>query len=200
MSIPERVLAGWSGIDRMARAPSSRFLRIPREGAEEFQRAVALLGSIVEQAPDAFESSAVVKTTARKLTELVRAVIWGLPTTKALPGRHSIPRTQIVHEVMDSLDSRSGEYVTVPDLASAAGVSERTLRAAFQDYFGMGPARFLRLRMLNLARKALQDSDPAQTTVTAIATRFGIWELGRFAHDYQQLYGELPSMTLRHAR
>jgi len=101
---------------------------------------------------------------------------------------------------MDSIDRRDEEYLTVSDLASAAGVSERTLRAAFQEYFGMGPARFLKLRTLNLVRDALRNSDPALTTVTAVATRFGDWELGRFAHDYQLLFGELPSETLRDAR
>ena len=100
---------------------------------------------------------------------------------------------------MDSIDRQDGEYLTVPDLASAAGVSERTLRAAFQDYFGMGPVRFLRLRTLNMVRSVLQKSDPAFTTVTAVATRFGVWELGRFARDYQLLFGERPSETLRHA-
>jgi AraC family ethanolamine operon transcriptional activator len=101
---------------------------------------------------------------------------------------------------MDSIDRRDGEYLTVTDLASTAGVSERTLRAAFQEYFGMGPVRYLKLRTLNLIRKALQNADPATTTVTGAATQFGVWELGRLARDYQRLFGELPSETLRNAR
>jgi AraC family ethanolamine operon transcriptional activator len=100
---------------------------------------------------------------------------------------------------MDSIDGQGGEFVTVPDLASAAGVSERTLRAAFHDYFGIGPVQFLRLRTLNQVRAALRDSDPSMTTVTEVATRFGVWELGRLARDYRRLFGELPSATLRSA-
>ena len=78
-------------------------------------------------------------------------------------------------------------------------MTERTLRAAFQDYFGIGPVQYLKIRTLNMARDALLNSDPALTTVTGVATRFGVWELGRFARDYRLLFGELPSQTLRRA-
>ena len=61
----------------------------------------------------------------------------------------------------------------------------------------MGPAQYLWLRRMNLARRALRLADPGKTTVTAIATEFGFWELGRFAVQYRQLFGELPSATLR---
>ena len=115
-------------------------------------------------------------------------------------GRQWIPRTQIIRAAMDFIDPRNGEYITVADLASAAGVSERTLRAAFQESFGMGPARYLKLRTLHLIRNTLRNSDPSLTTVTGVASGFGVWELGRMAHDYQFLFGELPSETLRRER
>jgi AraC family transcriptional regulator, ethanolamine operon transcriptional activator len=200
MAVPQEMLAEWSGIDTPAIPRASRFIELPWERAEAFRRVVAQLGSIVQRAPAAFESSLAIETTARKLMESVRETMFGQPTTTTQPGRHSIPRRQIIRMVMDSIDQRDREYLTVADLASAAGVSERTLRAAFQEYFGMGPVRYLRLRTLNLVNKALQNTDPSVTTVTGVATQFGIWELGRLAHDYQLLFGELPSETLRHGR
>ena len=200
MAVPQEMLAEWSGIDTPAIPHASRFIELPWERAEAFRRVVAQLGSIVQRAPAAFESSLAIETTARKLMESVRETMFGQPTTTTQPGRHSIPRRQIIRMVMDSIDQRDREYLTVADLASAAGVSERTLRAAFQEYFGMGPVRYLRLRTLNLVNKALQNTDPSVTTVTGVATQFGIWELGRLAHDYQLLFGELPSETLRHGR
>ena len=199
LSMPGDLLAEWIGTGTTAKAPSSRFLQIPRDRAEMFRRAVAQLGLIVERAPNALDSSAALKTTARKLTDLVREAIWGLPIAATSLGRQSIPRSQIVRVAMNSIDGQGGEFVTVPDLASAAGVSERTLRAAFHDYFGIGPVQFLRLRTLNMVRDALRNSDPARTTVTEVATRFGVWELGRLARDYRLLFGELPSATLRDA-
>ena len=61
----------------------------------------------------------------------------------------------------------------------------------------MGPMRFLLRRRMHLARRALREADPAATTVTAIATQFGFWELGRFAAEYRILFNEPPSATLR---
>jgi AraC family ethanolamine operon transcriptional activator len=200
MFIPVEVFLEWSGTGMMAKRLSSRLIRVPWERAEAFRHLVAQLGSIVQRAPAAFESSVAVDTTARKLMESVREAIWGQPTTTTHPGRQSVPRRQIVRMVMESIDRRGGEYLTVTDLASAAGVTDRTLRAAFQEYFGMGPVRYLKLRALNHIRKALQDADPSVTTVTKEATRFGVWELGRFASDYKLLFGELPSETLRNVR
>jgi AraC family ethanolamine operon transcriptional activator len=85
----------------------------------------------------------------------------------------------------------------VEQLAAAAGVSERTLRDAFQHYFGLAPLRYLNRRTLHQVRSALKAADPSAATVTSIATKFGVWELGRFARDYRVLFGELPSQTLR---
>jgi AraC-like DNA-binding protein len=199
MFVPNSVLAEWRGIGNLAITPSARFIHVPRERAEAFHRVVAQLGSIVERVPGAFKSSAAVDTTVRKLTESVREAIWGQPVPTTQRGRQSIPRRQVVRAVMDSIAQRDGEYLTVADLASAAGVSERTLRAVFQEYFGMGPVQYLKLRTLNLIRKELKTADPSVTTVTQVATQFGVWELGRLARDYQGLFGERPSETLRHA-
>jgi AraC-like DNA-binding protein len=61
----------------------------------------------------------------------------------------------------------------------------------------MGPKRYLLPRRMHLARRALRQAAPAAASVTDIATRFGFWQLGRFAVEYQSLFGESPSATLR---
>jgi len=61
----------------------------------------------------------------------------------------------------------------------------------------MGPTRYLWLRRVHLARRALGRADPATATVTEIATNYGFWELGRFSVAYRSLFGESPSSRLR---
>ncbi len=64
----------------------------------------------------------------------------------------------------------------------------------------MSPKQYLLLRRMHLARRALRDSAPGETTVTDIATRHGFWQFGRFAGEYRSLFGEAPSTTSIAAR
>jgi transcriptional regulator GlxA family with amidase domain len=60
----------------------------------------------------------------------------------------------------------------------------------------MGPIRYLALRRMHLARRALLQAD-SSTTVTRVATDHGFWELGRFSVAYRALFDESPSESLR---
>jgi transcriptional regulator GlxA family with amidase domain len=108
-----------------------------------------------------------------------------------------IPRREIVARVNAFLRENLGEAVTVPELSRIAGVSERTLRAAFHDVIGMSPKQHLIRQRLHAAHAALCAADPQSTTVTDIAMAFGFFELGRFARRYRRVFGEVPSRTLR---
>jgi AraC-like DNA-binding protein len=61
----------------------------------------------------------------------------------------------------------------------------------------MNPHRYLWLRRMHQARRALTVAGAETKTVTEIATEHGFWELGRFAVAYRELFGETPSATLR---
>jgi AraC-like DNA-binding protein len=83
----------------------------------------------------------------------------------------------------------------VEDLRSQLRMGERTLRRVFSDLYGVSPARYLRTRRLNQARRALRAG--GMRSVTEIAMSLGFSDLGRFAAHYRSLFGELPSDTLR---
>jgi transcriptional regulator GlxA family with amidase domain len=109
-----------------------------------------------------------------------------------------IPRQQLVARVMAFLRDNIGEPVTVAELSRMAGVSERTLRAAFHDVIGLSPKQYAISGRLRAAHAALIAADPGTTTVTDVAMAYGFFELGRFAERYRHAFGEVPSRTLRH--
>jgi AraC family ethanolamine operon transcriptional activator len=111
---------------------------------------------------------------------------------------HFSRRRAAVRRVEEYLDACGDEVPTIPTLCAVAGVSERTLEYAFREQLGTTPVRFLKLRRLNRVRRDLLAAAPG-TSVTGTALRAGVYDLGRFAGEYQRLFGELPSQTLRRA-
>jgi AraC-like DNA-binding protein len=95
------------------------------------------------------------------------------------------------------LEANPNEPLYITDVCASIGVTDRTLRLHCQDHLGMNPQRYLWLRRMHLARRALALADGTVKTVTEIANDHGFGELGRFAVSYRKLYGEAPSVTLR---
>ena len=109
----------------------------------------------------------------------------------------NVAHTEIVTRALAAIDELRGEPVSIAELSRAAGVSERTLRNAFHHVVGLSPKRYLIRHGLEEAHTALQRAHGARGAVTYVATECGFFELGRFAGAYRQLFGELPSATLR---
>ena len=92
------------------------------------------------------------------------------------------------------------EGVSVAQLSTIAGVSERSLRNAFYDVYTTSPKRYMKLWQLHQVRRTLRSAGVRRATVTDVATCHGFYELGRFAGAYKSLFGEAPSETLNKAR
>lgn len=98
----------------------------------------------------------------------------------------------------DFIEMHLAEPITVADIAAAAGVSERTLQAAFQSELSTTPTAYVRTRRLERAHADLADAAATDmVSVTTIAARWGFGHLGRFAAEYKARFGESPSQTLR---
>ena len=88
----------------------------------------------------------------------------------------------------------------VADLALAADVTSRTLLRTFRQQLGVGPASYLKLRQLNMVRRALRGKCVPSSKVTNIMSEHGVSEFGRFASEYKALFGERPSETVARSR
>jgi AraC-like DNA-binding protein len=86
---------------------------------------------------------------------------------------------------------------TTGKLAQQVGVSARALQKGFARSNEPPPITYLRHLRLHRAHSALREADPRSVTVTAVASSLGFLHFGRFAQQYCQLFGELPSTTLR---
>jgi transcriptional regulator GlxA family with amidase domain len=88
--------------------------------------------------------------------------------------------------------------VAVADMASAAGVSVRTLQREFRDRFATTPSDYLRKTRLDGVRHDLLRirQGQAEGSVTDVALRWGFTHLGWFGVHYRRQFGESASRTL----
>jgi len=108
-------------------------------------------------------------------------------------------RARVMGRLAEVLMANPEEPLYMAELSARVGTSYWTLRDCCLEYLGMSPKRYLWLRRMNLARRALRRANAEQTTVTEIASDHGFWELGRFSVDYRSLFDESPSTALRRA-
>ena len=106
-------------------------------------------------------------------------------------------RADIVRRATDLVFSDPTRSVGLTELCRQLGVSLRSLHYAFQDVTGMSPATWLRRIRLNQVRRVLRYSEPNATRIKTIASEYGFAHLGHFCDQYQRLFGDLPSQTLR---
>ncbi|MBT2213147.1 helix-turn-helix domain-containing protein [Actinomadura sp. NEAU-AAG7] len=102
-----------------------------------------------------------------------------------------------VRRAISFMEDNTANPISTADVAAAARVSVRSLQYAFRAHLGTTPMGHLRRVRLAAAHADLRAADPATTTVTGVATRWGFLHAGRFAAAYKAAYGHPPSGTLR---
>lgn len=101
----------------------------------------------------------------------------------------------IVSKARDYIDFELVHPLSVDMIARAAGTSIRTLHRAFVTLLEETPYSYVQKLRLQRMRFAIMNEAGSAETIAAIGNRCGLTELGRAAHDYRSLYGELPSQT-----
>lgn len=133
-------------------------------------------------------------------TQLLDRIALAMAPREVTPTAHAARATAgqsaLVVRATEFVAHRLGDPPSVGEMCEALGVSRRTLQSAFQITWGMGPLAWLTTMRLNAVRRRLKSAG----SVTDAATEFGFWHFGHFSGDYQALFGECPSHTLRRHR
>jgi AraC-like DNA-binding protein len=104
-----------------------------------------------------------------------------------------------VRRVEEYIDAHWQLPISVEHLADVTGLGVRTIFATFKRNRGYTPLAYLKMVRLKNANNLLRF--PAETTtVTQVALNCGFSNLGHFANDYQDAFGDRPSLTLARAR
>jgi AraC-like DNA-binding protein len=104
-----------------------------------------------------------------------------------------------VRAVEAYIEATADEPIGIAELAEIAGVSAKSLFAAFRRHRGYSPMAYVKSCRLARAREALTAAVPG-ANVTRVALDSGFTCLGRFSVAYKQKFGESPSETLRRHR
>jgi len=176
--------------------PRDTMLVTPHPGAmARLQRLHATAGHLAEEAPEIIVNPDAARGLEQALIEaMISCLVDGEVREDRVAQRHHEIVMRRFHRVVEE---NPEQPLYIPEICKAIRVSSRTLRVCCQEHLGMGPKHYLLRRRMYLARRALREAATDATSVTDIATRYGFWQLGRFAVEYQGLFGESPSATLR---
>lgn len=119
--------------------------RVTRPNRQAADRLQSLVGQIMTTASNysQFEYTSAASCAAAEVLKIVSSFVEQPQNIEPHPkGRTRLPRQEIIRRSNELLEAHHNEHIFVEDLAVAAQVSQRTLRTAFKEYFGVGPDRF----------------------------------------------------------
>jgi AraC-like DNA-binding protein len=108
-------------------------------------------------------------------------------------------RRSKIRAAIELIEEQPDEGLCLADLAESVGCTTRALQRGFKEVVGMSPTAYVRaVRLERVHQDLMAEADRA--SVTDIAMRWGFFHLGRFAQQYKDRFGVLPSETVRRAR
>lgn len=197
MSLPLSAMdqiKGLIGTGEITLSNNGRVHRPQTDAMQRLRRLHAAAGRLAATAPEVIANP----EAARGLEQGLIGALAGCLTQGESPQERSACRhhERIMRRFFNMVEDYSERAIYLPEICSAIGVAERTLRLCCNEQLGIGPKQFLTLRRMNLARRDLKRGRTGTTTVTQVAAQYGFWNFGRFSGEYKALFGELPSATL----
>jgi AraC-like DNA-binding protein len=120
------------------------------------------------------------------------------PYTDLLTGHATPARPSRLKPVLAHMEAHADQPLTPDELARVGCMSVRALHATFRDELGRSPMAHLRRIRLDHVHADLLRS-PAPVRISDVAGRWGFFHPSRFARQYVERFGELPSDTARRA-
>lgn len=180
----------------------SKFWKDPRFSMTQTQRSRALHDFLLSaraalDRPEIVSSDAIRSAVLGECLDLFLDAMGATEDRNAGSVHLSPSHYSAVRIAEDYLRSESEDSVQLSDLSDRTGFSQASLNRAFKHVLDVSPIVYLRRWRLSQVRRCLSEEAGSGVSVTAAALRFGFWELGRFSQQYNELFGELPSTTLK---
>ncbi|HXW19101.1 MAG TPA: AraC family transcriptional regulator [Roseiarcus sp.] len=127
---------------------------------------------------------------------LISSILLGFPNTFSgeLGKASGAATNRYVKRALDFMRANVDQPIDVDEIARNAACSPRRLQSAFRAHFGLTPMAFLNEERLRLAERRLRAGECED--VTSLAYSLGFSNPGRFAGQFRQRFGVLPSEIL----
>lgn len=103
---------------------------------------------------------------------------------------------QKFNNAIDYIHENLDEIISVSQVSKFINIPERTLRYHFEKKYNLSPKDFIQKLRLNAVKKRLSNSTEPPI-IYKIASEYNFWHMGQFTRDYKNLFGELPSETIK---
>lgn len=184
--------------EEAARQLRRNVVPFPAEAAQVLRQRLAPFLDASERAAlaDSASNAASVK---RFQDEMLSVLLGLLESATGLPSRDVTHATysDIVKRCERITEDNTQESLTVLDLCRMLRCSRRTLQTSFQRVANVTPVEYLRSIRLNAVHRLLRSTSADELLIGDAAARWGFTHLSYFAREYRDLFGELPSQTVR---
>jgi AraC-like DNA-binding protein len=136
--------------------------------------------------------------------ERLEEVFW-IKLMDAIPNLASYIEQEPKKTILPGYIKRTTSYIEnhldtdlqLSELVKISKTSQRTLQKGFKDIYGVGPKNYIRQKKLHKVRQDLLNPETEELFVGDIAANWGFFHLSNFSKYYRQVFGELPSDTLK---
>jgi AraC-like DNA-binding protein len=196
-SVLSRAISGLIGRDFSISVDTHRQLHVPEAHRE---RLLGILWKPLAWAPsNGSEASFGVLPRSVEVAVIEAIADWTIETDQ-LNNSETVSRKSELRIVRDSIRKiRDADcsLLTIADLCHMAGVGKSRLHQAFSEVYGISPGAYLHRRRLTSIREKLLSQEGPPRSVKDVAIQHGYLSSGQFARVYRDMFGELPSQTLR---